>query len=308
MKRKNKIYILSMILVLVLVLSILIIFDKRTNLYTEQNQVVTEENEESNSIKRLAENVNSDWAVEAIKLKSYSLNKNNSLIKVAVIDSGVNLINENILTGINIIDGNTNIEDKTSHGTSVTELILKVNPNIQIVPIKIVNDSEYANESDVIKALKYALNENVDIINISLGINKNSAELDEILNKCFENNIAIVSSAGNNSGELMYPAANEKVFSVIARDINNIDVIFSNKSLKKSYSAPGVHIKIDDSNYVNGTSFACSFITGVISIIKEYKKDISLEKISDLMQQSSIDSNKYSYGLIQIDKLIELLK
>lgn len=306
MNRKNKIYIL--LTVLVLLLSIGVILNKRNNLDNEQNKVVLEENEESNSIKRLAKNVNSDWAVEAIKLKSYSSNKDNSLIKVAVIDSGVNLNNENILPGINIIDGSTNIEDKTLHGTNVTKLILKVNPSIQIVPIKVVDDSEYANESDIIKALKYALDENVDIINISLGINKNSIELDEILNECFENNVAIVSSAGNNSGELMYPAANERTFSVIARDINNIDVMFSNKSLKKSYSAPGVHIKIDDSNYVNGTSFACSFITGTISIIKEYEKDISLEKISELMKQSSIDSNKYSYGIIQIDKLIELLE
>lgn len=141
------------------------------------------------------------------------------------------------------------------------------------MPIKIIDNSSEAKPEDLAKAIEVAIEKKVNVINISLGmVNVNQKVREQVLS-AISKNISIVSSAGNVGEDLLYPASEEKVFSVIARDINNVDVAFSSKGTKKSFSCPGVHIKIDSKHYVSGTSFACSFLAGTISIIKENKND-----------------------------------
>lgn len=263
---------------------------------------------EMNSVKRIGNNINADWALEAMGFDTYEEKTSKNKVVVAVIDSGINLKGNNILEGKNVIDNTSNVNDQTGHGTYVSKLILKSNPNVQILPIKAIDNSENGEVSHIKSAIDYAISEDADIINLSLGFNNLSKEIEEAVNVAIEKEIPIVSAAGNNEGSLMYPASNEKVFSVIARDINNIDVAFSNKGIKRSYSAPGVHIKVDEEQYVSGTSFACSFVTASIAIIKENKKDVKIEDINNLLSKSSVDPNKYSYGVIKVDKLLKLIK
>lgn len=113
------------------------------------------------------------------------------------------------------------------------------------------------------------------------------------------NNTTDVTDATGNDGieELPFPANMSSVISVIARDINNVDVAFSNvSSCKKSVSAPGVHLRTED-GFKSGTSFA-RFTN------EECEGKPRCQNYSNNFRRTSADGNDFSYGLIQVDQAV----
>ena len=101
----------------------------------------------------------------------------------------------------------------------------------------------------------------------------------------------------------MYPAAYEGVISVMARDINNIDIAINSKNkTKRSFSAPGEHILVDG-EYVTGTSIAAVYITNAISYIMSRNKNITYDELIQILIKSSNYPTEYSYGMINYNKL-----
>ena len=49
----------------------------------------------------------------------------------------------------------------------------------------------------IIKAIEKSISDNADIINISLGINQTNTKIDQIVTKAIQNNIFVVTAAGN---------------------------------------------------------------------------------------------------------------
>jgi subtilisin family serine protease len=315
MKIKKQHYLILGIVV-ILLLVFITVYKHNGDMHPKNNseKALTKKKEllpqESLKIKRLASNINDDWELTAIgqKGKTVYINHKKSVV-IAVIDSGVNLKGGNILNGINPLQNNNNVEDISQHGTNIAKLILKVNPNAKILPIKVIDSNDLSNPQILAKAIQIAVNHKVDLINISLGMKNKNDQVDKEINRAFKNNIPVVSSAGNYGGELFYPAREEKVISVIARDINNIDVAFSNKGIKKkSVSAPGVHLRIDNNTYVTGTSFATALVTGTLSLGKEIDNSVSIDTLNSSLYRSCADGNQYSYGLISLPKFLENIR
>jgi len=259
------------------------------------------------TIKRLAEKVDSDWGLEAIKDNITQIEKMNlKSVTIAVIDSGVNLKEDRILPGYNILDQSDNIYDDIGHGSDVASIILKTCPNAYILPIKIFSENSIQDPKELASAIYWAIENGADIINISLGMVIENDDIKDQINRAIARNIPVICSAGNSGDDqnLMFPANMTNVISVVARDINNVDEGFSNRSKKKSFSAPGVHIKTVGDKYVSGTSFSSAFVSGVVGIAKGLKHDISINELLEVMKNTSVDDNYFSYGLIQTDKII----
>lgn len=256
-------------------------------------------------LRRIAPNLNDNWGKEAINVLDVDLsNSAQKSIKVAVIDTGVNSSNS-VLEGYNSIDKTNNTIDTSNHGSIVSSIITSVSPRIKILPIKITDQSEKISSSKIITdGIEWALNHNADIINISLGLPDNNV-VENSINKAIYKGVPVIASAGN-TGEnnLSFPAAMDKVISVIARDINNVDVGFSNRSsCKKSFSAPGVNLKINEHEF-SGTSYSAAFVSATVALMKLEKPDLDVDTIISILEKTSVDGNNYSYGLIQADKAL----
>lgn len=258
-------------------------------------------------IKRLAEDISSDWGLEAIKSNTVLIRKMNlNKVTIAVIDSGVSLKADRILPGYNILDQSRNTYDDIGHGSDVASIILKSCPNAYILPIKIVSENGYQDPKELAAAVCWAIEKKTDIINISLGTDVENEDVRYQISRAIERNIPVICSAGNSGDDqnLMFPARLTNVISVVSRDINNVDEGFSNRSKKKSFSAPGVHIKTVGDKYVSGTSFSSAFVSGVVGIVKGIRHDITIKELLEVMKSTSVDGNYFSYGLIQTDKII----
>jgi len=67
---------------------------------------------------------------------------------------------------------------------------------------KVSEDGESVPSHLIIKAIDKSIEDNADIINISLGINQTNTKIDQAVNKAVKNNIFVVTAAGNFGPEL----------------------------------------------------------------------------------------------------------
>lgn len=169
------------------------------------------------------ENINANansWGVSAIEADLYSnyVSKNsNSNVKVAVIDTGVDLShpffkNRLLSNGRDYGDGDydpspypyTGTEKKiistVSHGTHVSGTIVDCTPNtnINVLPIKVMDRNLKLSSSGIITALYYAKEQGCSVINCSFGTGKGIDQAqDQVMREIIQSGCTIVVSAGN---------------------------------------------------------------------------------------------------------------
>ena len=161
-------------------------------------------------------------------------------IKIAVIDTGVNFehpdllgIGENgkIVGGYDFIENDNFPQDTNGHGTQVTGIIAAdgeitgIAPKSKILSYRVSEDGEAVSSDLIIKAIKQAIVDKADIINISLGVDIIHDEIDHAVNEAVNNGIVVVVAAGNSGPDnetIGSPGANPNAITVGAT-YNDID-------------------------------------------------------------------------------------
>lgn len=254
---------------------------------------------------RLADDYNSDWANQAIG--ELNFDSSDQCPTVAVIDTGCNVDSPQIIKKYNVVSDNNVVTDKNGHGSIITGKFLDINSYVNFYIIKISDDAEKIKKENLAKGIYKAIENNVDVINLSLGTDKNYDEVRQAIEKAKRKNITVIASSGNTGGEILYPAKYNHIISVMARDINNLDIVSNSKSKsKRSFSAPGEHILVNG-EYVTGTSIAAIYITNAVAYIKSYNPNIEVSEIIEMLEKASDYPTEYSYGMINYTKLYEQL-
>ena len=143
---------------------------------------------------------------------SYQSGYDGSGIVVSIIDTGIDLdhpdLEGRIIGGYDFVDNDEIPEDINGHGTQVAGIIASngnlkgIAPNSKILMYKVSEDGESVPSHLIIKAIEKSIEDNADIINISLGINQTNTKIDQVVNKAVKNNIFVVTAAGNFGPEL----------------------------------------------------------------------------------------------------------
>jgi len=133
-------------------------------------------------------------------------------IIVSIIDTGIDLnhpdLEGQVIGGYDFVDNDKIPEDTNGHGTQVAGIIASngnlkgIAPNSKILMYKVSEDGEAVPSHLIIKAIEKSIEDDADIINISLGINQTNTKIDQIVNKAVKNNIFVVTAAGNFGPEL----------------------------------------------------------------------------------------------------------
>ena len=143
---------------------------------------------------------------------SYQNGYDGSGIIISIIDTGIDLnhpdLEGQIIGGYDFVDNDEIPEDTNGHGTQVAGIIASngnlkgIAPNSKILMYKVSEDGESVPSHLIIKAIEKSIEDNADIINISLGINQTNTKIDQVVNKAVKNNIFVVTAAGNFGPEL----------------------------------------------------------------------------------------------------------
>ena len=133
-------------------------------------------------------------------------------IKIGVIDTGIDMNHPDFfnqdkisrfLNGYDFVDNDTIPQDTNGHGTQVAGIIaadgqLKgISPMAEIFSYRVSSDGESVPSNLIIKAINQAIEDRVDIINISLGVNMTHNEIDNAVNNAVNHGIVVVAAAGN---------------------------------------------------------------------------------------------------------------
>ncbi len=192
--------------------------------------------------------------------------------------------------------------DAHGHGTHVSAIIKSVYPEVKLLPLKYYNPqaSGQDNLNSTIAALKYAVDQNVDIINYSGGGPEPAIEELKILKEAERKGILIVAAAGNEESNIdvrsnaYYPASYglKNIITVTAHD-KNLQMLNSSNWGKESVdiSAPGYRIRSalpnGRSGYLTGTSQATAFVSGSAALIMSQYPDLNTAEIKAIIKRSA---------------------
>ena len=161
-------------------------------------------------------------------------------IRIGVIDTGINLEHPDFfnsdqlsrfLKGYDFVDNDSIPQDTNGHGTQVTGIIaadgqlIGIAPKVEIFSYRVSSDGESVPSDLIIKAINRAIEDRVDIINISLGVNMTHAKIDNAVNNAIDHGIVVVAAAGNSGPDkstIGSPARNPNAITVGAT-YNNRD-------------------------------------------------------------------------------------
>jgi len=148
-----------------------------------------------------------------------------------------------VVGGYNFIDNNEKPLDTSGHGTEVAGVIaadgsLKgVAPKAKLLAYKVSSSGDSVSSDLIVKAIHRAIEDKVNVINISLGVNKTNNEIDQAVNEAVKNGIIVVVAAGNNGpdeGTIGSPGKDLDVITVGATYNNITQSIVSTLEIGKT--------------------------------------------------------------------------
>lgn len=205
---------------------------------------------------------------------------------VAVIDTGAS--GEYASEQVNFTDEAD--EDENGHGTAVAKTIMENSDGKAIVlSLKAMGKDGTGYMSDIMKAVQWAREQHVDIINMSIAApdSNGTAIFKQLIVDTMNDGIQIVAAAGNyNSSAMVYIPANiEGVISVGAMDENN-------KKLDTSNYAASYYEKADS------TSQAAAVLTGKLASGKSLDEETKENDV--VIDKSEVNSSLFMPSDLEI--------
>ena len=208
-------------------------------------------------------------------------------IIIAIIDTGVDFnhpdlfgwgLDGKVIGGYNFIQPDELPMDTNGHGTKVAGVIAAdgntfgVAPKAKILAYKVSEDGEGVSSELISGAIQKAIEDEADIINISLGVNRTNSKIDNAVNHALDNGIFVVTAAGNDGPEL-------ETIGSPGRNLQSLTVGATYNNMTSSLIAT---LQIDEKQYtvipMVGSSKTSEPITGKI-VFGGFGKNSNLENI-----------------------------
>ncbi len=256
--------------------------------YIEKDVVVMSVEAEYGNIEYLE-----SWGVDRIESATvHAESIKGAGIKVAILDTGIDYnhpdLDANYKGGINLVDpaqpADPFDDSWNSHGTHIAGIIaaelngdgvVGVAPAASLYAIKALDGAGLGYLSDVIAGIEWAIEHNMDIVNLSLGLQTDSQALREVCERAYEAGVLLVAAAGNTGvyggGEVRYPALYPAVIAVGATAPDDSVFYQSANGSDLEILAPGAGINSSVAyaayGRLSGTSQAAPHVSGVAALI-----------------------------------------
>jgi subtilisin family serine protease len=268
-----------------------------------------------------------DWGHRLMDFRTVNTRWTGNDIKVGVIDSGIadQIPDLKPAGGYNTLDGQDtkawNV-DEEGHGTHVGGIIAALNnqigvlggaPRAKLYSVKVFPGGYI---SDLVEAVEWCIQNQMDVISMSLGSDSPSQVLAGALQDAYDRGITCVAAAGNENTTVAYPAAFPTVLGVsaigrfgtfpedsahmlkVSQTIDRRGILFAanftNFGTEVDVCAPGVAIlSTVPTGYAawDGTSMACPLVSALVTLIIEAYPSI---RTGDPQQPELVKSILYS--------------
>lgn len=113
-------------------------------------------------------------------------------------------------------DGDGHVDEGVGHGTYVTSLVAQGAPGVTILPIRAIGDDGRTDTWTIARALRYAVDQGADIINLSLGGTSRDRLLKRLIGGYTDDRGVLFVAAAGNTGRSAptFPAAEDEPVAV----------------------------------------------------------------------------------------------
>ena len=213
-------------------------------------------------------------------------------------------------------------DDGHGHGTNIAGIIAGqhngfgvagIAPNAEIYAVKTIKSDGIGELTTVLQGIDWAIENHMDIINLSFGDLEVGDALHEAVKKATQQGILVVAASGNEGTDsgvgnnINYPARHEEVISVASVNKNFVRSLFSSTGPMNDFAAPGEEIY---STYLNGqyatyqgTSLAAPHIVGLLALLMEQYPYLTADELREGLKLYAVDLGTpghdewYGFGL-----------
>jgi type VII secretion-associated serine protease mycosin len=264
------------------------------------------------------------WSLQRVLLNQlwqYTKGKN---VKVAVIDSGVDIRNPQLAKAVDVglskdlVDAKGHgTTDPVGHGTEVAGIIaarpskstgfVGLAPEATIVSIRQASEDGTGTITNLVSALNAAVSAGAKVINISQDTDRGTPQLATAVHDAItKHDVVIVASAGNDGADgkarTTFPGGYPGVLAVGASDRNNERASFSQSGDFVGVAAPGVDmlstVPGGGQCVDNGTSFAAPFVAGVAALIRAKHPDWKAHQVVAQIEQTATRTSRGHNALV----------
>ena len=223
-------------------------------------------------------------------------------VRIAVIDTGLDTHHPELRDSIegirNFVDRDQAAFDADVHGTAVAGVIaaasnngigvVGVAPEARLLGLKAcwrgdTASRAHCNTFTLAKAINFAIDQHVDVINLSLG-GPPDALLARLVARAAEQNILVV-GAVNPQWLDGFPAGVESVIGVVNSGAA------ADTATRHHLSAPGTQVLSTSPNnnyeFFNGSSFSAAGVSGVAALIRQRKSHLASNVVKELIMDTS---------------------
>ena len=188
---------------------------------------------------------------------------------IALIDTSVS-DHENVIDKISVLPIES--EQNSSHGNKMVEAIVGQNPDAKILSIEALNENGTGTVSSLVAAMEYAIDANVDMINLSCYARSmlSTSVLKSEIQKAVDTGIIVIGAAGNDGVDVIdyIPGAVESAYIIGAAKEDGSRLEISNFGATVDYNV-----------VAESTSEATAKFTGCVS-------KYGAEAISDMLEKN----------------------
>jgi thermitase len=242
------------------------------------------------------------WAPAVTRLPEAHAISRGAGTTVAVLDTGADLdhpaLAGRLMQGFDFVDGDLDPSEQGvygrdiafGHGTHVAGLIALAAPAAKILPLRILRPDGTGQSWLLAQALRYTVDRNVQVINISYSVHKRSFLIDDLLSLVTSvlSSAVVVAAAGNSgpSTAREYPAAENVpgLIAVAASTQKDRLARFSTRGSWVDLMAPGESItsSVPNDTYGtwSGTSMAVPLVAGTAALVRSANPGLSAERVA----------------------------
>ena len=227
-------------------------------------------------------------------------------VKVAVIDTGINFNHEMfqcervVNSGFNVSGSgiDNSAQDDAGHGSCVAEIVFNnTADNVSIIGYKVMNRSGSGTNLAVAAGIEKAVEDGVDVINLSLGGAENEVVSEAVI-YAIRSGITVICAAGNSKLDTVHytPAKMSEPIVVGAIDKAGNKAYFSNYGESVDFVAPGADLESTFSDdLINGTSFSAPYVAAEAAILLSVYQEYDCNAVCEALKRVCIPYEHLRY-------------
>jgi subtilisin family serine protease len=276
------------------------------------------------------------WGLSRVGFEeAWDITTGSAGVTIAVLDTGLNKsisdFSGRIVSPYSVLAEDTDWpawQDKHGHGTGVAGVVAARGNdtdgmagaawNVMLMPVKISEDGT-STDLTLAAGIEYAVDHGADVINVSFASPPGagySHALAAAVNYAYGRGVLIVAAAGNDGGEIGYPAAFESVIAVGATESSDSRWARSNTGPSLDIAAPGNQIisyglsSTEPKYSWSGTSVAAPLVTGAVALMMSVDSSLTPGQITDIITDSADDlgdsgwDQEFGWGLLDAYKAV----